>query len=102
MDPGVEVARGVGAKMNATEEIKNKMSAACAILRWELSNMWGHVSVRSPGGGGLSLRLLAGTWRTSNEGDGRKLRPHHTGARNHRHRENHRRSLYQHGATRTN
>jgi hypothetical protein len=44
--------------MSATEEIKNKMSTACAILRWELSNMWGHVSVRAPSGGGFSLMPL--------------------------------------------
>ncbi len=58
MDPGVEGGRRVGAKMSATEEIKNKMSTACAILRWELSNMWGHVSVRTPSGGGFSLMPL--------------------------------------------
>jgi ribulose-5-phosphate 4-epimerase/fuculose-1-phosphate aldolase len=41
--------------MSASQELKNKMSTACAILRWELANMWGHVSVRTPRGDGFSL-----------------------------------------------
>jgi len=41
--------------MSATEEFKGKMSTACAILQWELANMWGHVSVRTPDGNGFSL-----------------------------------------------
>src|ERR1700757_2257041 len=55
MDPRVESPRRVGAKMSAMEEIKEKMSTACAILRWELANMWGHVSVRTSDGNGFSL-----------------------------------------------
>lgn len=29
-------------------ELKDKMNTAASILRWELANMWGHVSVRTP------------------------------------------------------
>lgn len=31
------------------DELKDKMTTAVKILRWELANMWGHVSVRAPG-----------------------------------------------------
>jgi len=34
--------------MGQEEELKEKMSTACAILKWELASMWGHVSVRTP------------------------------------------------------
>lgn len=42
------------------EEVKEKMSTACAILQWELGNLWGHVSVRTPDGRGFSLMPLRG------------------------------------------
>ncbi len=32
------------------DELKDKMSIAVSILQWELANMWGHVSVRTPDG----------------------------------------------------
>ncbi|HXV49561.1 MAG TPA: hypothetical protein VEB61_12220 [Candidatus Binatia bacterium] len=41
--------------MSQSQEVKVKMSTACAILQWELANMWGHVSVRTPDGNGFSL-----------------------------------------------
>jgi L-fuculose-phosphate aldolase len=41
--------------MSQSQEVKDKMSTACAILQWELANMWGHVSVRTPAGDGFSL-----------------------------------------------
>jgi L-fuculose-phosphate aldolase len=41
--------------MSAAGELKEKMSTACAILQWELANMWGHVSVRTADGKGFSL-----------------------------------------------
>ena len=34
--------------MSQEEELKEKMLTACAILKWELASMWGHVSVRTP------------------------------------------------------
>jgi hypothetical protein len=42
----------------AWDEIKDKMNTAASILRWELANMWGHVSVRKPDGGGFILMHL--------------------------------------------
>lgn len=33
-----------------TNDLKNKLSTACSILRWELCDMWGHASVKSPDG----------------------------------------------------
>jgi L-fuculose-phosphate aldolase len=44
--------------MSSTEEVKAKLSTAGAILRWELANMWGHVSVKTPDGKGFSLMPL--------------------------------------------
>jgi L-fuculose-phosphate aldolase len=41
--------------MSVSQELKGKMATACAILQWELANMWGHVSVRAPDGNGFSL-----------------------------------------------
>ena len=41
--------------MSIAAELKEKMSTACAILQWELANMWGHVSVRTADGNGFSL-----------------------------------------------
>ena len=41
--------------MSAPQGVKEKMATACAILQWELANMWGHVSVRTPEGNGFSL-----------------------------------------------
>ena len=34
--------------MSDNEELKDKLSTAVQILRWELADMWGHVSCRSP------------------------------------------------------
>jgi L-fuculose-phosphate aldolase len=42
----------------AWDEFKDKMNTAASILRWELANMWGHVSVRTPDGGGFILMHL--------------------------------------------
>ena len=36
--------------MSDNEELKDKLSTAVQILRWELADMWGHVSCRSPRG----------------------------------------------------
>lgn len=44
--------------MNPAAELKEKMSTACAILKWELANMWGHVSVRQPDASGFLLMPL--------------------------------------------
>jgi L-fuculose-phosphate aldolase len=44
--------------MSGAEELKEKMSISCAILKWELANMWGHVSVRRPDGSGFFLMPL--------------------------------------------
>jgi len=41
--------------MSVPQELQGKMSTACAILEWELANMWGHVSVRTPDSNGVSL-----------------------------------------------
>jgi ribulose-5-phosphate 4-epimerase/fuculose-1-phosphate aldolase len=41
--------------MSQSQEVKDKMSTSCAILQWELANMWGHVSVRTVDGKGFSL-----------------------------------------------
>lgn len=34
--------------MSEIDLLKTKLSTAASILRWELSNMWGHVTVRTP------------------------------------------------------
>ena len=36
--------------MSNVDELKDKLATAVQILRWELADMWGHVSCRSPGG----------------------------------------------------
>jgi hypothetical protein len=36
--------------MSDNEELEDKLSTAVQILRWELADMWGHVSCRSPHG----------------------------------------------------
>ncbi len=44
--------------MRAVDELKDKMSTAVSILRWELANMWGHVSAKSPDGNSFVLMHL--------------------------------------------
>ncbi|MGH7771320.1 MAG: class II aldolase/adducin family protein [Candidatus Binatia bacterium] len=44
--------------MKTMDDLKDKMSAAASILRWELANMWGHVSARSPDGKSFLLMHL--------------------------------------------
>ncbi|MBI4489443.1 MAG: class II aldolase/adducin family protein [Deltaproteobacteria bacterium] len=44
--------------MKEVDELKDKMSTAASILKWELANMWGHVSVRTPDGRGFLLMHL--------------------------------------------
>lgn len=41
-----------------SQELGDKISTAIAILRWELGNMWGHVSVRTRDGKHFLLRHL--------------------------------------------
>jgi len=36
--------------MSAIDDLKDKLATAVQILRWELADMWGHVSVRTPRG----------------------------------------------------
>src|SRR5262249_10161765 len=36
--------------MSDADELKHKLATAVQILRWELADMWGHVSCRSPRG----------------------------------------------------
>jgi ribulose-5-phosphate 4-epimerase/fuculose-1-phosphate aldolase len=36
--------------MNELDELKEKLATAIQILRWELADMWGHVSCRTPRG----------------------------------------------------
>jgi len=40
------------------DPLKEKMTTAASILRWELGNMWGHVSVRTSDGSGFILMHL--------------------------------------------
>ena len=36
--------------MSEVDDLKEKLATAIQILRWELADMWGHVSCRTPRG----------------------------------------------------
>ncbi|MBI2352518.1 MAG: hypothetical protein HYV00_13770, partial [Deltaproteobacteria bacterium] len=38
--------------------LKNKMATAITVLRWELCDMWGHVSAKTPDGKHFLLQHL--------------------------------------------
>ena len=44
--------------MSEVDELKEKLGTAIQILRWELADMWGHVSCRTPHGDSFLLLPL--------------------------------------------
>ncbi|HEX2261249.1 MAG TPA: class II aldolase/adducin family protein, partial [Candidatus Binatia bacterium] len=44
--------------MSEVDELKEKLATAIQILRWELADMWGHVSCRTPRGDGFLILPL--------------------------------------------
>ena len=40
--------------MSEVDDLKEKLATAIQILRWELADMWGHVSCRTPRGDSFS------------------------------------------------
>ena len=44
--------------MDDLDELKDKLTTGARILRWELADMWGHISCRSPGGNSFLILPL--------------------------------------------